>query len=176
MAGIVGYHSCCNGEHWRILEAHSYGEIVCGYLCKRGFGRLLGGSCREEGFYLPAPIILRRSLMYIVRVEGSEGSCRPDGGIGSRGASDGGYGCRRGRVGYALQYLRHAVGGAKAADEALQRNPLYGDTCLAEALLERLRLSADGHDVAGGYGEEVVGIVHLVIVVDGDNLHAAVLN
>ena len=22
MAGIVGYHSCCDGEHWCILETH----------------------------------------------------------------------------------------------------------------------------------------------------------
>ena len=65
------------------------------------------------------------------------------------------------------------MGGTKTADKVLQRDPFHVDTGITEALLQLLRLSAYGHDVSRGYRQEIVGIVHLVIMVDGDDLEAS---
>ena len=72
----------------------------------------------------------------------------------------------------ALQYLCHTMGGTKTADQVLQGYPFHGDAGIAETLLQGLRLSAYGHDVARGDCQEVVGIVHLVIMIDRDDFEA----
>lgn len=44
------------------------------------------------------------------------------------------------------------------------------DASITESFLQLFRLSAYGHDVARGNRQEIVCIVHLVILVDGDDL------
>ena len=73
----------------------------------------------------------------------------------------------------AAEHLCHAVGGAISVDEAFEWYPFHFYSCLAEAPLQGLGLPAHGHDVARGYGEVVVGIVHFVGVVDGNDFEAA---
>lgn len=67
------------------------------------------------------------------------------------------------------------MGGAVAVDQAFERNPLDTDPCIPETMLQGLGLPAHRHDVARGDGEIVVGIVHLVVMVDGNDLETAVL-
>ena len=64
------------------------------------------------------------------------------------------------------------MGGAVTVDKTLQWYPLHVYTGIAEALLQCLALSAYGHNVAWTDSQEVVGVVHLVVHVDGDNLVA----
>ena len=60
-----------------------------------------------------------------------------------------------------------------AVNQTLKRYPFHSNSCIAEALLQHLRLSAYSHDVSWCNGEEIIGIVHLVNIVDGDDFKAS---
>ena len=77
-------------------------------------------------------------------------------------------------ISFALQYLRHAVCSTITVDETFKGNPLHGNTSITESLLQRFTLSADSHDMAWGDGQEVIGVVHLIIHVYRDNFKTSV--